>query len=73
MSAKSSSSRDRPRGIRSLSCMNVGETLGAGTFGVVFMAKDGDVDVALKKIKVREDLPPPCLLFRPSQCVPVTV
>jgi len=33
--------------------MKLGETLGAGTFGVVFMAKDGDVPVALKKIKVR--------------------
>lgn len=44
--------------IRSLSVMDVGGTLGAGTFGVVFMANDvndGNTKVALKKIKMERE------------------
>eukprot|EP00605_Chrysophyceae_sp_TOSAG23-4_P000262 GSChrysophyteH1.ASY1.ANO1.303.1 assembled CDS len=44
--------------IRSLSCMKVGDTLGAGTFGVVFLARDAadnNTPVALKKIKMERE------------------
>ena len=56
MSAKSNGAPQRPVwGVRNLSCMKVGDTLGSGTFGVVFMAKDGDTPVALKKIKMERE------------------
>lgn len=35
--------------------MNVGDTLGGGTFGVVFVALDGNTKVALKKIKMERE------------------
>ena len=41
--------------IRTLSSMSVGDTLGSGTYGVVFMATDGDTPVALKKIKMEPE------------------
>lgn len=45
--------RKRPRwGVRGISAIELGGVLGAGTFGVVFRAVDGDSPVALKKVKM---------------------
>lgn len=45
--------RKRPRwGVRGISAIELGGVLGAGTFGVVFRAVDGNSPVALKKVKM---------------------
>jgi serine/threonine protein kinase len=55
--------RGRPRwGVRGIDCMDLGDQLGSGTFGVVYKALDNGVPVALKKIKME----------RQSQGFPVT-
>ena len=47
--------RWRLPGLRSLKSLSLGGVVGSGTFGVVFKATDGEVPVALKKIKMERE------------------